>query len=636
MVGDVGFFSFRNSTAAALPARSVTLGQVFAAGLVPSGARLQARIAQAAAVPVQMDVKTTHSDGTVKYAVLTVGQPEVPAGATLLVTLQGTAEANTASLELTQIPGYSCAIHLELQGAEAVDIDVADALSRAVADGSASWWLKGPMAAQARVELPARGALRLVVDVSRYADGATVTDVQFANDVAMEETGGVARYDATVTLNGTETIFAGLEHVQYAQWRHVFDSVSTPAAFVVNDMPRWIAAQAILPYDLALGVNDSLLTGYAASALDPSWNAPFSSRGITRYMPTTGGRGDIGSTTQANAAWVISQDERAARYALGQAEAAAHIPWHYYDRVHSHWLSLDDYPALWTDGRGGPPPNGLTQPSEDRGGWDPDTAHQPELAFHSYLFTGSRFFLDQLNAQATFNLMSSWPVPREEGRGLLVKQNQVRGAAWGLRQLDLAAYANPDGSYEKQYFARVLAENFAWMNEHAGEWATTYGEIHGFLPGDYGTEGNMAPWQQDYLVSAVVGAVRHGSTGAKTFLDWSSNFLLGRFQNGASGFSPNDGVAYNLRYLQDDGAPITTWSSLGAAMRVAELSNGTGWAHSQGDYAQLGAMSLALIHSATAKPEAAALYRWLRGADAPFLGDLDVRNNPALSIAPPP
>ena len=44
--------------------------------------------------------------------------------------------------------------------------------------------------------------------------------------------------------------------------------------------------------------------------------------------------------------------------------------------------------------------------------------------------TGDRYYLDQLNAQATFSVFSDWPVYRENGLGLVANgSDEVRAQA---------------------------------------------------------------------------------------------------------------------------------------------------------------------------------------------------------------
>ena len=68
---------------------------------------------------------------------------------------------------------------------------------------------------------------------------------------------------------------------------------------------------AVARYDVANGVDESLLARLATQMAAPAWDTPLDNRGLTQYMPTTGGRFDIGPATGWQAAWLISGDARA-------------------------------------------------------------------------------------------------------------------------------------------------------------------------------------------------------------------------------------------------------------------------------------------------------------------------------------
>ncbi len=71
--------------------------------------------------------------------------------------------------------------------------------------------------------------------------------------------------------------------------------------------------------------------------------------GCTRYMPTTGGRPDIGPTTEANARWLITQDRVRGQLCSCPGAGGGQHPWHYYDMAKGHGLSILDNPKLWID-----------------------------------------------------------------------------------------------------------------------------------------------------------------------------------------------------------------------------------------------------------------------------------------------
>ncbi len=65
----------------------VTLGQVFAPGDLPAGAGLSGKLADGAALPMQVDVKATHPDGSVRHAVISAILPPLAPGRPLGIAL---------------------------------------------------------------------------------------------------------------------------------------------------------------------------------------------------------------------------------------------------------------------------------------------------------------------------------------------------------------------------------------------------------------------------------------------------------------------------------------------------------------------------------------------------------------------
>ncbi|RKK01647.1 hypothetical protein EBE87_27170, partial [Pseudoroseomonas wenyumeiae] len=399
---------------------------------------------------------------------------------------------------------------------------------------------------------------------------------------------------------------------------------------------------AIANYDLGVAVDSSLLQSYAEATAAAGWGEPLSANGVTQFMPGVGGRADIGITTQSNTVWLMTQDIRAATHALGQAETASAVPWNMWDGANGRWLNTEDYPKLWTDVRGGTgtpgdaSSGGLTQQGDGISGWELDSAHQPDLSFVPYILTGERWMLDNLQAQAAWNVVSQWADKRGEDGNLVVPDNQVRGSAWALRQIDEAAWASPNGSAEQAYFSKVSEANWSWIVQQIPSWTEMQGEAHGWLPGEYGTEGALPPWQQDYFASTAIAAARHGNEDALTYLEWASNFLVGRFQHEANGFAEHDGAAYLLAISDPaTGRVFNTWSEIGATTASYGWSNGDGWSHTDGDYAQLAMATLSGIAELTGSQAAADAYHALLADNAPFVSDSDFSRDPTFAIVAP-
>ena len=263
--------NLQNPTSGTLAGRFVSFGQEFAPGQVPAGSVLLATI-NGVVQTVQMDVKATNPDGSVRMAVLTVAQPALAPGATAGVMLfraaAGTVPGPAVDIAHLNDANYSLSVDLTLHNANGTTtpfhIDAAQALQAALARGTASTWLSGPDATQVRVDVPISGSLHVTLDITDYADGTTSTDVQFNNDDAMTASGGTVTYDATIRQNGAVAFSqSNIQQFQYQTWHQVVASNGAPQVNVQHDVAAMEAAGFVQNYDLSTGVATSIITGDA-------------------------------------------------------------------------------------------------------------------------------------------------------------------------------------------------------------------------------------------------------------------------------------------------------------------------------------------------------------------------------------
>jgi hypothetical protein len=430
-------------------------------------------------------------------AVLSVERPALAGGQSVEVVFQRNDASPGPSLSLVSaLGGHSCIVVLAFTRpvATTTQIDVLSALRTALSSGAASVWQEGALASQARVEVAVAGtSMRLVADVTAFKGGGMSVDLQFANDRAMEGAGGTVAYTATVTMDGRQVARETVQQLQYQSWHREFatsadggQGLGSPSAGWLNikhDIAELSRVGTIADYDLSLKIPEETLEEYAAATSTSYWNSPLASNGVQEYMPGPGGRPDIGITTAHNTAWLISQDARAAAFAMGQAEAAGAVPWRYWDAANKTWLNAENYPKLWTDPRGGagrPGDRNSTGPTQffawaGPDTWTPEAAHQPDLSFVPYVLTGERWILDNLLAQGAWNTVANWPDGERYNEvtgkyDLVVHNVQVRAAAWSLRQLENAAWAAPDGSKEQAYFRATADANWKWLVAQIPEW----------------------------------------------------------------------------------------------------------------------------------------------------------------------
>jgi Ca2+-binding RTX toxin-like protein len=652
ILGDIVSLGIQNAGAATLQSGIATFGQVFRQGDVPAGQALVGRTASGAVVPVQLDVVSTYADGSVKMAVLAVERPDLAAGQSLdLVLARGTA-STAPKIDLAQATlGHSFSVAITPSGGATQNIDVLAALREALAAGKASVWQSGALTSEARVEIQLPGSQRLVFDVTAFKGGGLKVDAQFNNDDAMLPVGGRVNYTATATLDGKQVLNQTVNQGQYQNWHVTLSTTSrdgnqdlgspdTGWLNIRHDTGYLAKTGAIANYDQSFGISETLLQKWGAAA-QVYGQSPLASNGVIQFMPTTGGREDIGIVTAANTGWLLSGDARAAAYALDQAQAAGSVPWNFWDAKNGTWLNTDNYPRLWTDARGGtgrpgdPTSTGLVQQMPGDTGWTPDRAHQPSLSYVPFILTGERWIQDNQMAQASFNVMYLWPAWRQNGDDLMVSgETQVRGAAWAMREIQNAAFAAKDGSTEKAFFESVVNDNWKYLVAKIPEWTAMQGEAYGWVPTYVSPYGDISPWQQDYFASTAIAAAQRGNADALTFVKWMSNFLVGRFEQAAKGFATHDGAAYQIA-VRDPGtnAPYTTWAKIGAETVARGWSNGTGWANSNGDYARLALATLAGINKLTGDQRALNAYKALVADSPPFTSPGTYQTSPQFSVA---
>ena len=632
----------------ATPTLPLTFGEVFKPAAVMPDDRLRLDVGKQ--LPVQMDPRTYHSDGSVAMATLTVMAPPLPArtatGAMLVrAPADGPPPGKPVDLAAA-VAHYALSVVLDFERPDGttrrITVNGVKAMQEGLGKGTASYWRRGPEASEALVDVPVRGSFRLVFDITAFANGTFSSDVRFDNDIAMGAHGGTVTYSEQIVQDGrTVSRQSDITQYQYQDWHTIVGTAGSSADVNIQHDIGYLEATGAIPnFDLHLGVVASLLAGEADIMAKPGWGAPLSANFITKSMPAVGGRPDIGLTTAWNAAWLMTQNPIAARFALGQADAAGSVPWHFFYLPAGGYLTTSDIPTVWIEASlqrpmGATP---LTQPLTLAGGWRVDPAHQPDLSYVAYLLTGSEYNLDQLNAQAAWCETMFWPAPqaRNNGQGLVVQGNQVRAAAWSLREIVEAAYANPPNSAMERYFRQMENNNFSWLLSQIPAWTREEGQAYGYIPGIYGDTGAIAPWEQDFLASTVVLAAEQGNREAVTFLKWESNFLVGRFLNGANGFSPRDGIAYNLyTYNPHTHEIYKTWAAIERATEAAQDSNRNGWLrNTNGYYGQLGLASLAGIITVTGSERAREAYRWLLGSGAPFIDPISRATWPQFAIVP--
>jgi hypothetical protein len=559
----------------------VTFGQVFARGAVSPNDTLMGKFADGTSIPLQMDVKARHDDGSVRHAVISGVAPSVASGQVLGLALVKAGAVGGLGSSLGSAVSSLAATPARLAGAgfaASVSATIDGQQYSASADKllvqqKPATWLSGPLAVEWQVAAPltnaqgvahphlsARFAIRWYHGINRAR-----VDVTIENDWAYEPAPGNLTYDVQVTVGGQPAYTkAGLTHYHHSRWRKVFWWGEAPSVHVRHDTRYLIASGALPNYDPALMVPDA-----AVAALQSKWTGPLTEpMGVglaAPYMPTTGGRPDIGLLPGWATVYLLGMDKRAKEVTLGTADLAGSWSSHYRDKRTGRPVSLLDYPYMTIVGTPGDTRNPATGKQEafpacatPNGCATPythDASHQPGFAYLPYLVTGDYYYLEELQFWAMWDVFSSNPVYRQNARGL-VQPDQVRGQAWTLRTLGEAAYITPDSDPLKSHFAKILASNLDWFNatytNNAA--ANALGVLANGYAFGYNSGRGVAPWQDDFFTAAIGHLSDLGFEKATALLGWKAKFPVSRMVG--PGFCWIEGSMYEMNVRDSATSPV--------------------------------------------------------------------------------
>lgn len=574
----------------------ITIGQVFAEGDVHVSDSVYG-MAGNAYIPMQIDVKALHNNGTVRHAILSFVLPKLASNQTIELLKR----ANTSTPQAIISPysllnsGFSSSIDVIVDGV-AYKASVDDLLkeSKYITWLSGSivneWLVSAPLKNEQGVNHPhltARFAVRSYVGINKAR-----VDVTVENNWAYEPNPQNFIYDAQVLIDG-HVVFSqnALKHFHKSRWRKVFWSGIDPQIHVRHNSAYLMASKALPNYDTSFSISETGLTVINNRWLSSN-TTPMGNGIVTTAMPMVGGRPDIGPLPQWAAMYLLSMDSRAKKITLGVGDLAGSWPIHYRDKITDLPMSIDDYPYSGLFGSRADKTDPKTKRdysfpdcfdcSTSPFNYNPDANHQPSMAYLPYLVTGDYYYLEELHFWANFNFLKQNPYYRGYSKGL-VKSHEVRGQAWSLRTLGHAAYITPDLHPLKKYFTDKLNNNIDFYNN-----LYTYGNANqlGIISHSniaYNTpSGKMtgfAPWMDDFVTWSAGHLYELGFKNAKQFLEWKSKFPISRMTT--NGYCWIDGAIYAIAVRPSEFSPLFTniLDAYLATMRAADgspLVNSTG------------------------------------------------------------
>lgn len=562
---------FQNTTATPQTNVPVTFGQVFAAGHVVAGQTVVGKLADGTSVPMQVEVKARHPDGSARHAIISATLPALAASQVLQVALAtvpaGAEPGATTPTELLDA-GFTAAVNIDLGGRRYTAS--ADQLLRS---GKYLTWLSGPFANEWHVSAPLTGAdgvahPHLTARFAIRANGASKArvDVTIENNWAYEPAPQNFTYDAQILVAG-RTVYSktALAHVHHARWRKLFWWGAEPTVHVRHNIGYLIASKAVPNYDRAAPIAETALVKLATD-FTGTRTEPMGSGAAMSAMPTTGGRPDIGIIPGWATAYLLSMDKRAKDVTLRTADLAGSWSAHYRNKTTDRPVTLEEFPYMTILGNPGDTQNPKTGKRESFPVCATTTAcntinkvdssHQPGFAYLPYLVTGDYYYLEELQFYSMYNSFLSNPGYRQNIKGLLAP-DQVRAQAWGLRTLSEAAYITPDTDRLKAQLITLVGHNLNWYNTTYSNNATANKFavlVNGAMAYHNGT--GIAPWQDDFFTAAVGHSLELGFTAAQPLLVWKTKFPVMRMVGEGSCWI--NGAMYSLIIRDTTTSPYYT------------------------------------------------------------------------------
>ncbi|NEX61077.1 hypothetical protein G3574_08305 [Noviherbaspirillum sp. 17J57-3] len=554
----------------------VTFGQAFAPGALLPTDGLSGTLSNGTTVPVQVETKATHPDGSVRHAILSAVVPSMSAGQSLTLNLVKAASATATGSAPTPAAllnaGFTASASINLGG-----VQYSASADAALKSGAYTTWLSGPLASEWIVNVPlttssgtahphlmARFAIRSYAGLNRAR-----VDVTIENNWAYEPNPSNLTYDVQLLVGGTAAYTkTGMTHYHHARWRKELWWGAAPQTHLVHNTAYLKASRAIPNYDPSV-----VVSGTAISDIKTSWTGaktePMGPGLAAPYMPDTGGRPDIGLQPAWTVMYLLSGSKDVKDAAFGTATLAGSWPIHYRDRNTDRPLSILNYPYASLLANAGDMINPATGKSEAfpactncATAITPDAAHQPDFSYVPYLLTGDYYHLEELQFWAMYDVFQYTPAYRNFSAGL-VKSDQVRGQAWAMRMLAEAAYITPDKDALKSQFTTFLSNNLDWFNaSYVGSAASTPNAL-GVLTNGYALAYNnatgVAPWQDDFFTSAIGRANELGFTKAQSLLAWKGKFPVARMLD--AGFCWIYGANYSMNMRDSSASAFYTTMS---------------------------------------------------------------------------
>lgn len=522
----------------------ITFGQTFRAGHIPNGNSITARYDDGSLIPIQVDAKAKHRDGSLRHAIITLKIKGASTNAKQNIHLVRTNSVQALSpipLSSLLATSFNSALSVNIGGttytASARDlIQLPNAKIWLSGNFATEWIVSGPLrtsAGQAHPHLQARFLIRAYEGLGsvRISAGVENTWSYVPNPQEIS-------YTASLSVGSTNVMSnQNINHLRSARWRKVAYWGNDPKEHIEHQLSYLISTRSVPSYDQTIVPSQTKI-----QEIYNSYNSrknPMQLGNMDQAMAQGGASDWIGPMPQWTALFLLSMNRQSKDVTLGNADLAGTWNIHYRDEVTDLPLTLDDHPfaTVIGDTRGmiNPKtgkedmfPNCSNCDNEiDGEALNPDVAHQPNFAYIPYMLTGDYYFLEENQFWTVFSLiLYSWDSNGYKA-GCLVN-DQVRAQGWGLRTLAQTAYITPDNHPLKNYFETRLQNNIRYyMDKYINTVNNPLGaNTNGCCAYAYRNTGGwneglaIAPWQQAFFAYGVSVMVELGYIEAKPLMDY--------------------------------------------------------------------------------------------------------------------
>jgi hypothetical protein len=628
-----------------------------------------------APIPTQADVKQRYPDGSVRHAVIAVVIPTIPAHGAVTLSFRNERAGNNTPLTTAEMLDAKYGFEAEIHIAGGGQSRTASARTM-LQNGDYTLWTQGPIAqtiiladhSTARRYDMGFDALRSVRPIFHATFWPSLNQVKIryiGENINTETLQDVAYALALTRGTGKTSIYThgNVPHYAATRWTRTGWTGNAPEQKInIDHNLGYLGQTRFFPnYDASIAVPEATL-----ARLHEEWLARprdlYEAGNWVPYMPTTGGRDEIGPYPGVTVIWLYSGDWRAAEVILAQADLAAAWPLQVregnprktFDRAGAvpalgKPVSINARPTEWLfDDRGRPAPEDKvtiqgpriktsTYP-DTNGGWDPDSAHQPDPYSAPYTLTGDPWHLEQMQMWAASQALkycvgAEWcRAPHGKGQyaGIF---DQIRGNAWVFRNRTHAAFLSPDRTDEKTYFRTLSDDAIALWEGHYGltgtsfdahplkQWARSHfvpqsplhylgagSDLSGDDPAFTQPVTQAAMWQAAFFMTEIGRAAERGFK-VDALKAYVGKLFTQQFVS--PGYDPHLSAAYQHPVQDANGRFIPTWRDVHNTFSATERENlVNAWGEYVDDYP-------ALIYGAstflTDQPDGPQAYAWLRG-----------------------